>query len=156
MKPSRLQLAVVVAAGLAAGVAQAQGTADRFRALDTNKDGFVTRVEVAHIDGYARAFGEADDDKDGRLSSDEFIKSESIHARSKAGAYISDSALTARVKAALLMESDLKSADVSVETSKGEVLLSGLVKDDSQRKKAYSAASRVEGVKSVKDKMVVR
>lgn len=156
MKVSGMLSTFLLATGLAAGPAMAQGTAERFRALDTNKDGFLTRVEVAHIDGYAKAFGEADDDRDGRLSADEFIKSESIHARAKAGAYLGDSALTAKVKAALLMESDLKSVDVSVETTKGEVLLSGMVKDDSQRKKALIAASRVEGVKSVTDKMTVR
>jgi hyperosmotically inducible protein len=156
MKHSRLKLAAVVAASLAAGAVHAQGTADKFRALDSNKDGFLTRIEVAHIDGYAKAFGEADENRDGRLSPDEFIKSESIHSRSKAGAYIGDSALTAKVKAALLTEPDLKSVDVSVESNQGQVLLSGLVKDETQRKKAYNAASRVEGVKSVTDKMTVR
>jgi hypothetical protein len=156
MKHSRMKLAVVVAATLAAGAVHAQGTADKFRALDTNKDGFITRIEVAHIEGYAKAFGEADENRDGKLSPDEFIKSESIHSRAKATDYLGDAALTTKVKAALLKEPDLKSASVSVETTEGQVLLSGLVKDDTQRKKAYNAASRVEGVKSVTDKMTVR
>ncbi len=56
----------------------------------------------------------------------------------------------------LLKEPDLKSMDVSVETLRGEVLLSGFVRDEAQRQKAMRAAVAVQGVASVKDAMVVR
>jgi hypothetical protein len=47
------------------------------------------------------------------------------------------------VKAALLREPQLKSLDVSVETYRGEVLLSGFVKDEKQRAQAQKAASTI-------------
>ena len=55
-----------------------------------------------------------------------------------------------------LKEPDLKSLDVSVETLRGEVLLSGFVTDDVQRRKALNAAVAVNGVVSVKDALMVR
>ncbi len=67
-----------------------------------------------------------------------------------------DSVITAKVKTALLREPELKSFDVSVETYKGEVMLSGFVKDQGQRTKAVKAASAVAGVAGVKDSLVVK
>jgi len=128
----------------------------KFLKLDQNRDGVLTRDEVRHIRDYARAFYEADENKDGKLEPNEFIKAESIHDRIVAGKYISDSVLTAKVKAALLKEPELKSLDVSVETLRGDVLLSGFVKDVSQREKAMKVAIAVNGVASVKDALVVR
>ena len=58
--------------------------------------------------------------------------------------------------AVLLKEPELKSLDVSVETLRGEVLLSGFVKDQAQREKAMKAAVAVNGVTAVKDALVVR
>ena len=158
--------ALVVAGALLALPAQAAGSSDtvdtpaaknpKFDQLDRNRDGVLTRDEVRHIRDYARPFIEADQNKDGKLDRDEFAKAESIHDRIRVGKYVDDSVVTAKVKAALLKEPDLKSLDVSVETSRGEVLLSGFVTDESQRQKAMKAASAVEGVAAVKDAMLVR
>ncbi len=128
----------------------------KFVKLDKNRDGVLTRDEVRGIRDFARAFIEADENKDGKLDPDEFIKAEAIHDRIVAGKFVEDSVLTARVKAALLKEPELKSLDVSVETLRGEVLLSGFVKDEAQRQKAMKAAVAVNGVATVKDAMVVR
>lgn len=43
------------------------------------------------------------------------------------GGYIDDSVITTKVKSALLAEKDLKSTQISVETFKGRVQLSGFV-----------------------------
>jgi hyperosmotically inducible periplasmic protein len=128
----------------------------KFVQLDKNHDGVLTRDEVRHIRDYARAFAEADENKDGKLDQAEFVKAEAIHDRIAAGKYVEDSVVTAKVKAALLKEPDLKSLDVSVETLRGEVLLSGFVKDERQREKAMKTAVAINGVVSVKDAMVVR
>ncbi len=134
------------------------GTANnaRFISLDVNRDGFLSKSEVSGIHGYDRAFDQADENRDGRLSPDEFLKAESIHDRARAAGYVEDSVLTAKVKAALLKASELKSLDVSVETYKGQVLLSGFVKSEKQRDRAIQVASSVEGVAGVKDGLVVR
>lgn len=124
--------------------------------LDKNRDGFLTLDEVRHVRDYGKAFSQADENKDGKLDAAEFLKAESIHDRLIVGKYVEDSALTAKVKAALLKEPQLKSLDVSVETLRGEVLLSGFVADEEQRRKAIQVASAVSGVVRVKDGMVVR
>jgi len=134
------------------------GTANnaKFLSLDKNRDGYLSKGEVAGIPGYEKPFNEADENRDGRLGPDEFLKAESIHDRARAAGYVEDSVVTAKVKAALLKASALKSLDVSVETYKGQVLLSGFVKSEKQRDRAIQVASSVEGVAGVKDGLVVR
>ena len=128
----------------------------RFIELDVNADRLLSQDEVKHIRGYAGPFKEADANRDGKLDEHEFLKAESLHDRAYAGRVANDSAITAKVKAALLREPQLKSLDVSVETYRGEVLLSGFVKDESQRARAVKAASTIAGVTGVKDGLVVR
>ena len=70
-------------------------------------------------------------------------------AAAKAGDYIDDSALTTRVKAALLAEPDLKSLPISVETTDGVVTLSGTVISSAQIDQAVDVTKHVKGVKDV-------
>ncbi|MEW6689736.1 MAG: BON domain-containing protein [Pseudomonadota bacterium] len=150
--------AALAALPLAAAAQQDAAKAEnpKFIKLDKNRDGSITRDEVRHVREFGKAFDEADENKDGRLTESEFIKADAIHDRIVAGKYLEDSVITARVKAALLRRPQLKSLDVSVETLRGEVLLSGFVQDESQRKMALQAAQSVSGVTAVKDAMVVR
>ena len=149
----RLRLALI--AMTAVGLAHAQPS-DKFRSLDRNGDGFLTKDEVSQIQGYDRAFDEADDNRDGRLTPEEFIKSESIHDRQQLGKAVDDGVLTTKVKAALLRERGLKSTDVHVETHQGRVLLSGFVDSDDQKQRALRVASHVSGVREVRDGLNVR
>lgn len=101
-------------------------------------------------------FLQLDTNRDAKLDPNEFIKAESLHDRAYASRVANDSAITAKVRTALLREPQLKSLDVSVETYRGEVLLSGFVKDETQRARAVKAASTIAGVTGVKDGLVVR
>jgi len=69
------------------------------------------------------------------------------------GEYVDDTVITTKVKAAILNEATLKSAEINVETFKGVVQLSGFVSSRTAENKAVSVASKVEGVKSVKNDM---
>jgi osmotically-inducible protein OsmY len=69
------------------------------------------------------------------------------------GQYIDDSVITAKVKAAILDEPTLKSAEINVETFKGVVQLSGFVSSQAAENKAVQVARSVGGVKSVKNDM---
>jgi hyperosmotically inducible protein len=127
-----------------------------FQRLDVNSDGYISRDEAAKQKDFGRAFNEADENRDGRLDRGEFVKAQSIHDRLRAGVFIDDSVITARVKAALVKDPDVKAYEVSVETSKGIVLLSGFVDNERQVRRAQEVAAAIEGVKSVKSNLVVK
>ncbi len=69
------------------------------------------------------------------------------------GEYIDDTVITTKVKAAILNEPTLKSAEINVETYKGVVQLSGFVNSQADIDKAASLARSVKGVASVKNDM---
>jgi hyperosmotically inducible protein len=72
------------------------------------------------------------------------------------GEYIDDSIITTKVKAAVLAEPTLKSMEISVETFKGIVQLSGFVSSQAAAYKAVAVARGVAGVRSVKNDMLVK
>lgn len=69
------------------------------------------------------------------------------------GEYVDDTVITTKVKAAVLNEPTLKSAEVNVETFKGVVQLSGFVRSQADINRAIEVARGVPGVKSVKNDM---
>ncbi len=74
----------------------------------------------------------------------------------KVGNFMDDSAITAKVKAALVDHDNIKSTDISVKTEKAIVTLSGFVESQAQAEQAVKVAKEVEGVSSVSDKLHVR
>jgi osmotically-inducible protein OsmY len=69
------------------------------------------------------------------------------------GEYVDDTVVTGKVKAAILSEPTLKSAEINVETFKGVVQLSGFVSSQVAENKAVEVTRSVAGVKSVKNDM---
>ncbi|HYM43903.1 MAG TPA: BON domain-containing protein [Steroidobacteraceae bacterium] len=69
------------------------------------------------------------------------------------GQVIDDSAITTKVKKAIFDEPSLKVAQISVETYKSVVQLSGFVDSKAQIGAADTAARSVEGVVSVKNNL---
>jgi hyperosmotically inducible protein len=135
--------------------AGAQPSAE-FTRLDANRDGYVSRDEARKILGFEKAFKESDENRDGKLDAAEFTNAQAIHDRARAGQYIDDSVITAKVKAALLKDPVVSAFAVSVETHKGIVLLSGFVQNDSQARRAAEIASSVQGVVTVKNALAVK
>jgi hypothetical protein len=76
--------------------------------------------------------------------------------RESTGEYIDDSAITTRVKAAIVADESLKVAEINVETYKGVVQLSGFVSSMDAQYRAVKIAKEIEGVKSVKNDMHVK
>jgi osmotically-inducible protein OsmY len=68
---------------------------------------------------------------------------------------LEDTAITAKVKAALLAEKDVKSRDIDVETFQGKVVVKGTVPDRAQADRAVRVASGVDGVKAVENRLTV-
>ncbi|HEX9185027.1 MAG TPA: BON domain-containing protein [Burkholderiales bacterium] len=67
------------------------------------------------------------------------------------GQYMDDTAITTKVKAAILNDASLKSNQISVETYKGRVQLSGFVDSSADIAQAGTVAKSVGGVTSVKN-----
>jgi len=72
------------------------------------------------------------------------------------GEYVDSSVITAKVKAAIFDDKTLKVFDINVETFKDVVQLSGFVNSAEIRERAAVVASRVSGVKSVKNDLIVK
>ena len=70
-------------------------------------------------------------------------------AMQKTGAYMDDSAITAKVKEKIMADSGLKSFNINVETYNGKVQLSGFVDNQKTVDRAGDAAKAVTGVKDV-------
>ena len=75
----------------------------------------------------------------------------STHKQEGTGEYVDDTVVTSKVKAAILNEPGLSSADVNVETFKGVVQLSGFVNSKADSSKAAAVARSISGVTSVKN-----
>jgi len=73
-----------------------------------------------------------------------------------AGTELDDSVITTKVKTALMTDNVGKGGDTSVETRKGEVLLSGFVDSQAQADREVQLAKAVDGVQSVQNKLMVK
>jgi hyperosmotically inducible periplasmic protein len=65
------------------------------------------------------------------------------------GAFIDDSAITAKVKGAFVQDDVVKAIDVKVDTYNGTVQLSGFVETAEQRARAEQIARGIAGVRDV-------
>jgi osmotically-inducible protein OsmY len=78
------------------------------------------------------------------------------HAGESTGNYIDDSVITTKVKSLLAEDDFLKSFQISVETFKGTVQLSGFVNSQKAVDKADEIVKSVKGVKSIKNNLIVK
>jgi osmotically-inducible protein OsmY len=80
-----------------------------------------------------------------------FVACASTSKQEGTGEYIDDSVITTKVKSQLAADDFLKSFEISVETYKGIVQLSGFVGSQQAVDKAGEIARGVQGVKSVEN-----
>jgi len=72
------------------------------------------------------------------------------------GEMIDNSAITAKVKAALVDDPSVSAMQIKVNTFKGVVQLSGFVDTAQQKERAQKIAEGIDGVKEVKNDLVVK
>lgn len=72
------------------------------------------------------------------------------------GAYIDDATITTQVKSRMLDNPNVAGTSISVETLNGTVMLSGFAKNATEKETAERIARDVNGVKAVKNQIVVR
>ena len=81
---------------------------------------------------------------------------ETTGAVSTMKAEVSDSELTMRVKTALVTEESIKSFDIAVVTTKGDVRLTGVLDTQSQIDTVDKLVRSIEGVHSIHDELTVK
>ncbi len=77
-------------------------------------------------------------------------------AHESTGEYIDDSVITTRVKSLLAADDFIKSFQISVETYQGTVQLSGFVNSQKTADKANDLVKTVNGVKAIKNDLIVK
>jgi osmotically-inducible protein OsmY len=85
-----------------------------------------------------------------------FAACASTPTRESTGEYVDDSVITTKVKSLLAADDFLKSFQISVETYKGTVQLSGFADSQKAVDKAGEIARSVKGVTSVKNDLIVK
>ena len=85
-----------------------------------------------------------------------FVACVSSRKHESTGQYVDDTVITSKVKTQLANDDFLKSFQISVETYKGVVQLSGFVNSQTAVDRAGQIARGVGGVKSVKNKLSVK
>ena len=80
----------------------------------------------------------------------------STSKKSSTGEYVDDTVITTKVKSQLAADDLLKSFQISVESYKGTVQLSGFVNSQAAADKAAQIARGVAGVQSVKNDLIVK
>jgi len=85
-----------------------------------------------------------------------FVACASTSKQESTGEYVDDSVITTKVKSLLAADDFLKSFEISVETYKGTVQLSGFVDSQKAIDKAVEITRGVKGVKSVKNNLSVK
>lgn len=76
--------------------------------------------------------------------------------RESTGEVVDDSAITAKVKAALVGNPTTKAREIKVTTSHGVVELSGVVNSNEEKDTAAQVASGVQGVKAVDNELQLK
>jgi osmotically-inducible protein OsmY len=80
----------------------------------------------------------------------------STRTQESTGEYVDDSVITTKVKSLIAADDLLKSFQISVETYKGAVQLSGFVDSQKAVDKAYEITKTVKGVTSIKNNLIVK
>ncbi len=127
-----------------------------FKALDTNSDGTLTKSEAGKEELFAKHFSAANKDADDTLDQQEYTNYKTQAEQKNVSRITSDTVITSKVKGNLLKDEGLKSLKVSVKTNHGVVLLSGFVETEEQIQQAEKIASETEGVKSVKNSLLLK
>lgn len=130
---------------------------DLFKTLDKDGNGVLTKAELKADPSFKKShFSKVDANKNGTLDPDEYANEKTKISQDEVGRVASDSWITTKAKSKLLAEESLKSLKISVETHKGEVLLSGFVESADLKHKAEEVVAHIEGVKSVKNSIEVK
>ena len=78
-----------------------------------------------------------------------------FHAHPQVSGNVDDSAITARVRQALVKDPSVKASEVDVHTHEGRVMLNGVVDTQAMAHRAEQVAERTPGVRSVDNSLQI-
>jgi hyperosmotically inducible periplasmic protein len=70
-------------------------------------------------------------------------------------AYVGDTAITARLKTALIKDPHIQASEIEVQTNQGRVTLNGVVDNDEMARRVLDIARATPGVRTIDDKLIV-
>ncbi|MEZ5629760.1 MAG: BON domain-containing protein [Burkholderiaceae bacterium] len=79
-----------------------------------------------------------------------------FRGQQSAGSYVDDAAITTAVKAKFVEDKTVDAGAINVQTLNGEVSLAGFAKSAEEKAKAEQLARGVNGVRSVRNNLVIR
>lgn len=109
-------------------------------------------LEMAKVDGVVRIEDRIEVDAD----ADRTLAERAKQGLNKAGEKITDAWITTKVNWFFVGEDVLDGSDIDVDTKDNVVTLKGTVRSEAARARAKVLAERTDGVKSVRDELVVR
>ena len=128
-----------------------------FNQLDIDGSGSLSKTEASKDKSFSKSsFQAADVDSNETLTQSEYADYKSRMQSKEVNRLVDDSTITAKIKANIIKEEGLKGLQISVETHKGIVQLSGFVDNRTQIVRAEEIAQSIQGVKSVRNSLVVK
>jgi len=128
-----------------------------FNQLDIDGSGALSKTEASKDKTFDKSsFESADVDGNAALTQAEYADYKSRMQHKEVHRLVDDSTITAKIKANIIKEEGLKGLQISVETHKGVVQLSGFVDNKTQILRAEEIAQSTRGVKSVRNSLVVK
>jgi len=79
-----------------------------------------------------------------------------VRDQQSVGAYVDDAVITTTVRARFAQSEAIDMVAIGVETLNGTVMLSGFAKNSAEKAAAEALTRRVEGVRQVKNQIIVR
>lgn len=125
-----------------------------FIRLDANFDGGLTLTEVKLDRALAGGFSRADRNRNGKLDIKEYQALEAQLERERAAVAVDDAQLIATIRAALGALPGFPEKEVKVEAMSGAVVISGVVANAKEARRAWLAVRRIAGIKTLDNRLV--
>jgi osmotically-inducible protein OsmY len=149
---STLAGAALCLAAAACGSDENTNTANANRAANANAVATATPTATPAASVYNRNYNSKDDYK----KDDTSYRAEAKNAGSTIGSGLEDGWIHLKVRAALAAVDDLRDSTINVDVDNNVVTLRGTVANAAQKTKAAAEAGKVDGVKSVTNKLELK
>ena len=123
---------------------------------NVNSDAVCRSLLLAFCANIALLIGCSQETADRAAKAVENVPAQVERGAERATAVIDDATITAKVKTNLIAEPDLKGMAIDVDTAQNIVTLKGTVASDDMSKRAERIAKEVEGVKEVRNELLVK